>query len=175
MPGLTFSALGGLPGMASASAAPTSLVTAGNATISQPFSLSTVAEATSSFTTKSTYLGVTGSSLNFGKTAGANQGVIEDPSTASTIFNVTDNAFHAMQGVFGVGASALVINVDNTETSTTGGSGGITTALRIARGNSGFTPDGLIMEAGFWPSGFSSGQRTSMNTNQHSAANGYNF
>lgn len=173
-PTLTFSAINSLPGMTFVAVSNHSLATAGSVTLSQPFSVMGVYKRTSG-TSVMTIVGATSNALVLGNGVGANTTILADPSNTSVSGPTSpDNAFHAYSGAINTAGGALTINVDGSEAAGTAGSGGITTALRIGRGNANFTPNGIIMEAGFWPVAFTSGNRTSLNSNMHGSS-GYNF
>lgn len=170
-PTLQFSALGGLPGLKYASASGT-VLSGSTLTIAQPFSISTVYERTSNFTTTSTILGLSSGSTIFGSNSSTNSVVFSNGTSLTA--TASDSAFHALQGTANGASSAIMVDGSDTTgnagvNSYTGGSS------RFGRGSGGFTPDGIIMEAGIWPSAFSAGNRTSLNTNQHSSTSGYNF
>jgi hypothetical protein len=78
----------------------------------------------------------------------------------------TENAFHAVQGVFNNTAS--VVTADGTTSTGTSGVSNITAvALRIGRSTGGVTLDGNIAEAGIWPTlAFNATQYGNLTTNQ---------
>ena len=80
--------------------------------------------------------------------------------------SANDNAWHAIQGVFNGGTSAL--SIDGIRT--TGGVYGTATSTSINIGNNPSQNVGLtghIGEAGLWPSGFSTTQQSNMCHNQY--------
>ena len=137
-------------------------------TINQPFSFSCVADRTGA--TGSTSGIFAGSGTNF------NRQFSFDTTTRVFIFGgsanvnsgtVSNNAWHALQGVFNDPSNSLV-NVDGS--SGTPGSGGTDNYTGpFAIGQDGFSDflTGNITECGSWPIAFSSGQMTSMYGNQH--------
>lgn len=171
MPGLLFSALGGLPGMTGLTANSTQLPT-GNITVAQPLTMSVVALKTGS-TAAGGILANPNAATRIGFVTGPNQ--MEFNGGTGVTVAATDGSFHAMTGVFN-GASGAY-NIDGTDvTSQNFGAGGFAAApIRFFRNNGGATMSGTIMEGGVWPSAFTTQNRTDMNTNQHSLANGYNF
>ena len=173
---LSFNALNSLPGIACTSAAATSLSTSGSVTLPQPFSISTVAERNANFTTQGTWLGALTNNLLLGPSTSANNWFSLDPSGSSS-GNVAanDSVFHAAQGVYPTTGGTVTLSVDGVSHTGTAGSGGVTTARRFCRQNGALSPDGFVMEGGFWPIGFSGTQTTNLNANQHSLTNGYNF
>lgn len=174
-PVLTFSALNSLPGLTGTAAANTSLTTSATFTQAQPITLATVCVRTANFTTIQAAMGASGG-LNalFGFSSAADTArLTSDGASVATKGSITDSSFHAMQGVLN-GASS-VIAIDGSETTgnaaTSGWSANTSRIMRFAGGNS---LDGSCMEFGMWPSGFSAGNRTSMNSNMHGSS-GYNF
>lgn len=169
-PTLTFSALNSLPGM-SGVLANNPNIGSPNLTISQPYTMVTVSERTGSFTTEQVAVGSGTATIYLGYQAVANTAL----STTSSAITATasDSAFHALQSVYN-GASG-VLTVDGSDTTGNNGTGNFSAnTFRFFRGNSGFSLTGIVMEGGIWPSGFTSGNRTSVNSNMH-GSNGYNF
>lgn len=173
MPGLTFSALNGLPGINCSGGTNALLVTAGNVTASQPFTFSIVAKATNS-----TGGGVIGGAGGTDADVAFGNAVLGMGVAASLTFSgaATANVFHAGQGLSAAGVGASVINIDNTETTGTLTSVIGASALRVCRnGSGGASLVGIMMEIGLWATtGFSGTQRTNVNANEH-GTNGYNF
>lgn len=166
-PKLTFSALNGLPGIACSSSASSSITTGSNVLLTAPFSMAIVSERTATFTTSSGALSQNASgTFVFGYAASANTASFNGVSTATA----SDSAFHSLIGLSGSPGS---ITVDGS--TTTGSTQGTVTAepMRLCRSaNTAVSMDGIIMEGGVWPSTITP---STMNTNQHSSANGYNF
>lgn len=76
-----------------------------------------------------------------------------------------DNAWHAVQGVFS--GSSGVIAIDGTETSgSLNGTNAVSGVVRIGLDAFSQVMNGFAVEFGFWNANFTSGQRTSMNSNQ---------
>lgn len=174
-PRLTFSALNGLPGLTFAQASASTINTAA-VTFNQPFSFSGVYKRTST-TNGENVLAGQGSSVGFGPGGSANVAGVQAPSELTVA--ATDNTFHAVEAVAN-GVSSAIVADGTAATGTTGGPSNITAVpLRLGRSTGGFTLDGTIMEAGIWPTlAMTTGggsQTDLLNTNQHSAANGYNF
>lgn len=175
MPALTFSALGGLPGLTFVKANNTAM-SAGTLTFNQPFTMSCVFKRTANTADGETVLAGQGSSVGLGPASSANLVGIIAPTELTVA--ATESVFHASQGVFNNLSSAVV--ADGTVTTGTAGAANITAvAFRLGRSQAGNTLDGVIMEAGIWPAlAMTTGggsQTALLNTNQHSAANGYNF
>lgn len=170
-PTLTFSAVGGLPGLTCTNAA-ASQMNSPSFTIAQPYSVSVVAKRTGSTGTITSILGEnSGGSINFGYAASVNTANLSSPTALTA--TASDSAFHAMQGVANSASSELV--VDGASTSGNSGTTGITVGVRICRSSAGNSIDGQVMEVGVWSGALNATQYGNINTNQHSAANGYNF
>lgn len=89
----------------------------------------------------------------------------------------SDSAYHAIQAVFnGASSDAYIDGSSNTLNAGAGGSGSAAACIG-ATNSSNVNPisNTFIREVGAWGSGFSSGNKSSMNSNQHGAANGWNF
>jgi hypothetical protein len=175
-PKLTFSALSSLPGWTCTSAANSLLATTTTFTQAQPYTFVAVGERTTNTTVLQAMMGFTTSPNALLGFAAAAATAIVTSSTGSNLTqaSVPDSAFHAMQGVAN-GTTLSVLAVDGVETtgnaSTLSPSG---VAMRVCRYSSGGSLDGPMMEAGFWPSAVSSGNRTLLNLNMHGTS-GYNF
>lgn len=171
MPALTFSALNSLPGMTFAAGSGT-LATA-NVTQAQPLTLSAVGSRTGANTTETALLATNGSGTpKFGPTSIINTWNLSCPTTLNA--TASDGSFHAAQGVCNGVSSALIVDGSAT-TGDAGATGYSAQNIRIARFGAAATLTGVIMEVGIWPSAFNATQYGNVNTNQHSAANGYNF
>lgn len=170
-PTLSFSALGGLPGMSGTSGAGT-VLSSPTITQAQPFTLSIVYERTGNFTSQQVYLGSSAGALSVGSDAVSNKSQF----TAGVVITqtATDSVFHAVQAV-GNGVSGAM-NTDGTDlTAQNAGTNTFSALLRFFRSSGAASSTGFVMEGGLWPSAFNATQRGNVNTNQHSAANGYNF
>lgn len=172
MPTLLLSALNGLPCIASAAGAGS--LASPTFTLAQPFTYSAVAERTGAFTTFGQIVGGVSSdpSLLFRNTA---NGVALYAGGVSAALAATDSAFHAIQAAFNdavsIGTSSG--NVDGSSTpGLVAGTDPISSGVGI--GNA-FVLTGTVCEAGVLGINASAGQQTSLNTNQHSSTNGYNF
>lgn len=182
MPNVVFSTLNGLPAVQCVSANSTNLTTTSTVTIAQPYYLTAVYERTASFTSLASALGVSGLSMVFGSNTSANNALLTSasPSLLATMSDGTGPSdfthFHSMIGI--ANNTTSVLTIDGADTSGSAGALGITAlGLRFCRGNAVATPDGYVMEGYFGPSAtsLSSGDRTAINSNQHSATSGYNF
>jgi hypothetical protein len=164
-PTFTQNCIGSLPCLTFAAASLNALKSANSlSSQSQPYTISGVLERTASFTTQMSVYGDASCNQIFFTSTANTVGMFAQSSVVSA--TATDSANHAGQFVFN-GASSS-IDVDGTTTSSlnpgTSAIGGA--QLWMGAGCGGTT--GNIYEAGLWSGAFSSGQQTSMNTNQHS-------
>lgn len=169
MPNLTFSALNGLPGLTGAGAV---LIATGNITQAAPLSFSYVSKRTGSFTSLQDVFSIAGGAIISGYAASINNATLVDTGTLTA--TASDSAFHAFQ--MAVNSTGTVV-VDGAATTGALGTTGLSaTVLRLMSANgTGAALTGSVMEAGMWPVEFNATQYGNLNTNQHSAANGYNF
>jgi hypothetical protein len=172
MPTLTFSAINGLPGMAFTNAA-SSVIQTATTTQAPPYSVSAVWKRT----TAGNLVGACGGNNGgyVGNPTTANEATFQAPSNnVTTGATISDNAYHAVQGVSVAGANNSFVTPDGADTAGTT-SGTISAAsIRFGRASGSASLDGTIMECGLWAAAFTSGDRTSINSNQH-GTNGYNF
>ncbi len=129
-----------------------------------PYTLSSVSNRTSNTTTSTPVLWLNGNSDTLIGHRLANQGVLSGPTNGIVATSVNDNAPHSMNGVCN-GASSS-INVDGTVTTGTVDSNTIATAGIGGQDAFGQPLTGYIMEAGIWASALSSGNVTSIKSNQ---------
>lgn len=172
MPALTLSALNGLP--CATNAINKGLLTAATLTLAQPLTFTSVSERTSSFTSQQQlYANGAGGASNFAYNSSVNSVRL----TGGSIITATasDSAFHALQAILNNTSSQ--ITVDTTQgTLSAGGTTGINTnfgLMNVSGLASGLA--GVLCEAGLWPSALNSTQQTNLNSNMHSATNGWNF
>lgn len=133
---------------------------------SQPITISTVAIRTGSFSAFSALVSLhrTGDVTTLDFFSSANNASIYSGSVLSAA--ALDNAWHALQGIFNGGSSA--VNVNNSVTSGAAGSGGTDGGIAFGA-NPTFLNDkltGKITEGGYWPIAFSAGNQTAMCNNQ---------
>jgi hypothetical protein len=168
-PQLIFSCLGSLPCLRYVSSSSQCMLS--NVSFSaqaQPVTVSTVGNRTASASTNRIIFsqGNFGSDPTiYGPGGTANAWIYNAGSGVTATAN--DNAVHAANAVFN-GASST-INIDGSETAGSAGTNGFIVA-KISAGCSiggGAFLDGDWYEGGLWPVGFTSGNRTSMNSNQH--------
>jgi hypothetical protein len=175
-PVLVFSSLNGLPGITGVTANNTILGTSATITQTQPFSTSGVFKRTSVSGNFDAVMGLSlvGAILFGGGTTTGKASIDDDTIYSPASPAMPENAFTAMQAFYS-GTSSL-LTIDGTDSATGyAGTYGISGTVRIFRGNACCTMTGTIMETGIWNASFSSGNRTAMNANQHSATVGYNF
>ena len=174
MPKLTLSALNSLPCLFGVSASSTQLLSPNINGQTQPISHSAVVERTSNFSAAGSYIGTTGGGTgmlsNFGtpaNTAGWYAGTQQSASA-------TDSAFHAIQTIFNGASSLAYIDGSLTGPVNVGSDTMSGSHVIIANDPFGDFLDGLVCEVGIWGVGFSSGQYSGLNSNQH-GANSYAF
>jgi hypothetical protein len=182
MSDLAFSALNGLPALTFAGVSQ-AMVTAGSITSTgEPFAISRVSNRTGAFTAFGIVLGTADtpgtSPVEVGYTSATNT-VYQYNNHSVPTATASDSAFHAIQDTFNNAGGTSAFYIDGTSTSATLGANtlAINNAIHVGSnfGGSGFFT-GQLAEVGIWPVDFTvSSRQSNMNTNQHSAANGYNF
>lgn len=134
--------------------------------VAQPFTISTVVQRQGSFSSNNLVLS-SASSPYMNLNIAASQTMQLSPGTTALTATITDSVTHIVQAVYNNTSS--VLNIDNTEV--TGGAGTVgITANTLWVGNDAFNDgslDGYILEIGIWPSAFTSGNRSSMYSNQN--------
>jgi hypothetical protein len=154
-----------------------SLASAGTAnSLTQPFSGSFVSERTGSTSSFSDILGVGSSgTIQFLYNNAVNQsGVFAGTIGGAQAVSTTDNAYHAINDVIN-GASSIVVVDGSATTGLSPGANNISLASTFALGNNNNALTGSICEARFDNVAYNATQYGNLNTNQHSATNGYNF
>lgn len=167
MPTLTLSALKGLP-CPTGNGTSQFLASAASPPFTNPTTLVDLSSAASS-SGFNVPLGGNNYALGYGSTTSVGMFAGSLSTTSITA------AFHAIIPVItGSGSGTLVI--DGTANSVTVGtnSGNVTFGI-LAQGNNSNFLAGTVCEGGGYPIGFNSTQYTAMNTNMHSASNGWNF
>lgn len=163
-PVLVVSCINSLPCMTFVTASGQFLAsTATSPSLSQPFTVSAVADRTGAATTTSIAgISSTGADPILAYSANVATVYAGTPITRAA----TDNHFHALQGVYN--SPNCVVNVDGTGTTADCNTGGITLANSFLVGNDGFNDffEGKITEVGWWFSAFNGTQQTNMNSNQ---------
>lgn len=168
MPAFTPTALNGKPCATFASAS-SQVLAGGSISVSQPYTISTVAKRTGN---TGVYTGV--------MTGSGGPGLLGNPTTNTwsvyggsggpPTFTVSDNTAHAVQGVFN--GSSSIGYVDQTASTLNTPAGTFSSVFNVGFQNNGYWA-GDICEVGFWPVGFTgttSGNSLNtgnMNTNQH--------
>jgi len=169
-PRLTFSALGGLPGITCTNAASSAITTTGTVTQNVPNTLVAVAVRTPSSATEGGIFGENGSgsvSLLYPATAntvGYRSGATTNTATAS------DTSFHSFAAVAPSGASSTIV-VDGSGTTAAPNGANITVPMRLCRSaNTTQSLNGTIMEAWLASIAFDSTQYGDVNSNARSSS-----
>jgi hypothetical protein len=162
MPVLTLSALGSLPG----------LTFNGNEmeitsfTPPNVLSMSSVAKRTGNTAGLNVMITAQGNPiLGFWSTANT---IGFNPSNGTLTLTAADNAFHAAQATANGTTATLYVDGATTSFASTSVTGGTGTYIGDRGVSGGLALAGVWMEAGIWPSVFSAGNASSMNSNQHS-------
>lgn len=140
------------------------LTTAGSSTSAQnqPYTISYVAKQTSGFTTHGTVLGASGGTVQVGLGDATNSAFACFCTSAPTV-TAANNAFHAIQNLGDNAASDIY--VDGSGNTVSVGVSSINGAYEVS-GNSNFLT-GDVAEIGVWDLGFTGGNKSAMNSNQH--------
>ena len=165
MPILTANVIGSLYGMQFDNASSQILITAtGGPDQSQPFTFSYVAKRTGNTSALNSVLYQSNVIAGFDNTADA---VFVYAGSLQGGIAASDNAFHAVQNIFDGASSDVVVN--GSSNSVSPGPGALASASSIYFGGDNINRcvTGFIQEGGIWSIGFSAGQKTSMNSNQH--------
>ena len=174
MPGLTLSALNGLPCPAGTGVATMALGAAGSITQSAPYTLTAVAERTGSFTTAQYILNNSNSqSLRF--TASANS--LSVSNGTGVALTAADSAFHAMLAVASGTAPLFAVDSSSNISTSSNGTAAISVTKSFYASRSGAGQRllaGFVCEAGIWPADLNSSYQA-MLANMRSATNGWNF
>ena len=164
-PTLSVSCLSSLPCMAFSGSQYLQAITPA---VSYPDTFSAVAKRTGNFGAQNAIFSqYTGNSPVFYFFSGANVVALYAGVGGSMTVGAADNSWHAIQALVNGGASSLAI-----DGSTTGGAlinNGASTSLAVGAYPGGSnTLFGFMAEGGYWASAVSSGNQSSMNSNQHS-------
>ena len=164
-PTLSVSCLGSLPCMAFSGSQYLQAITPA---VSYPETFSAVAKRTGNFGAQNAIFSqYTGNSPVFYFFSGANVVALYAGVGGSMTVGAADNSWHAIQALVNGRASSLAI-----DGSTTGGAlinNGASTSLAVGAYPGGSnTLFGFMAEGGYWASAVSSGNQSSMNSNQHS-------
>ncbi len=140
-------------------------------TQSQPYTFSLVYRRTDA--TSSIAFGPSAGGVGIGGRAStANQAAVVF-NTSIAVTGATDSTWHALSGLGNGGSGAS--NLNGTDASANAGTTALSAAtLRFCRPNAGQF-GGTIAEGILWGASTNSTNRGDINTNQHSAANGYNW
>jgi hypothetical protein len=167
-PALLLATLGTLPVMRFDGGAGQRFGATSAETNSQPITVSSVYKRdfnTSSF--QNVFCSGPGQAFLVGPSNNNNQALQswDNGSTLQNAIGATEGSFHAVQWIGNGGSSNSNINVDGTSNPVSSGTNGFNGDIpNIAHSVSTF--DGDMLEVGVWLSAFSSGQCSSMNTNQ---------
>lgn len=153
--------IGSLPCML-ATASSMSTPTLGS-TLSQPNWVSAVVNRTAAFTTTSSWLGDSGNGEAHAFNSSANTALLY--AGTSITATAADSTFHAIQTVAN-GASSEIY-VDGSNTTSNAGTGTLSGTIKIFTDGFGNSMAGDVTEIGVWNIAPSSGQKSSMNSNQH--------
>jgi hypothetical protein len=145
----------------------TNMPTASPITVAQPNTMVAVFERTSG-TANTAAIGNSGGSFYIGTSLANNTGIFVE-SAGNITRPANDNAFHAEIGVSATGVSNCVLNIDGSEAATNCTNGFSAETPRLFRAPGASSLIGYVMEAGIWPSGFSSGNRTAVCHNMNVA------
>lgn len=175
-PSATFSSspTGALPVVTGGSGV-TLLATNSTFTISQPITLSVVAIRTAGFTAQGMIFGSASSSDALDGSTSTNNWAIKGSTSVNAA--ATDSAWHSFSGLLSGSGNNCATNVDGSDTASLncGTTGTSAEKMRILREGSGVQFQGNIAEALMYTATTTSTERNNISTNQHSAANGYNF
>lgn len=169
-PRLTFSALGGLPGITCTNAASSAITTTGTVTQAAPYTLMAVAMRTPSTATEGGIFGE----------GGGGTVTLEYPATTNTVAyrsvatnntaTASDDSFHAFAASVPSGSNSTIV-VDGSGTTAAPIGAGITTSMRSCRSaNTTQSLNGTIMEDGLWSGAWNSTQYGDQNTNARSSS-----
>jgi len=167
-PALVVNALGGLP-CVTVGAASSGSVVAGFTGPSQPYSVTGVV-AYNSGSSRSFIGGGSGGGVGFG-TIGTNWGFYASLNATNSV--AANTSFHALQMNANGASSSIYLDGSGT-TGLNSGTAALTTNIALLKDTFGNLWDGSLCETGIPPL-LSAGESAAMNSNQHSAANGYNF
>lgn len=140
------------------------LASAGTFTgFAQQWTMSMVAMRTGNFTSAGGVLGVGGCIIGFN----ASTNNVNMFAGSNALAPATDSVFHAVQAVAN-GASSILY-VDGTSNTVNANTGAISSATTVLVGANGFGSNltGQLAEVGVWPVGFTVGDQSRMNANQH--------
>jgi hypothetical protein len=171
-PAMNFSGLNSLP-MIQCRTANASNLLSSTTTQATPLSFSFVGEKVTTVNSG----GLIGSNGNPPGIIGGGTNLVGITSNGTNTVTQTasDNSYHAVQALIASNTTNSFISVDGSASGTgnAGTTGYSTSAIAICRGN-GLRSNANIMEAMVWASD-QSANFTAINSNQHSASNGYNF
>jgi hypothetical protein len=174
MPTLTFSALNGLPCPTGTQSSSQYLSTASGVTLNAgSTTLTAVSEVNTSASGYSPMIGTNAIGIVYA--------TYQSPNTDINLYagslgskGVT-NVFHAAVGIIAASGNSNLV-IDGTANSVSSGNANSTGQIGyLGQGGGGNYGGGTACEIGAWPIAFNSTQYGNMNTNMHSASNGWNF
>ena len=169
LPVMTVNCMGTKPCMACTSSTDLHSTTNSGA-IAQPLTVSFAAERTGNVTSFSDAVGSDVGGANQSGFSNSANTALQFAGTVVSVTGVADNSYHAAQMVYN--AASSVAYIDGTSNATSPGSGGFPGSASVAvcglTTGAGNNLTGNFLEAGVWGTGFTSGNQSSMNSNQHS-------
>lgn len=165
-PTFTLNAIGVLPAMQFTKSGPHGLTATGLASPpAQPFTVSFVAERNGDTTLFGDVFATAGGNVQIGFGNAVN--TVAEFAGSIVTAAAADNAFHAVQAIMNGASSDLV--VEGSSNTVSPGTLATSAAIGIGfpNGGGGNALTGLVMEVGLWTGAFSAGNKTAMNTNQH--------
>lgn len=160
-PTLLMACLGSLPCMNLTRASAMTLKSAGTIATAEPYTFSSVSYLNGATSGSHNIIVVNGGGFRYNATTPTID-LIDGGSITSSI---TTTTWYAAQGVINAASSYIFVNSAATTGSLTGDLTGNVVAIGC-NDASGNCLDGRITEVGLWPSAFSSGNRTAMESNQ---------
>ena len=161
---LVVSCISSLPCAATSNVAGATATNGLTSGISQPFTISAVGNRTGNTSSFQDLLSIDNNDIQTGFSNSTNTSLMFAGSVTSA--TASDSSFHALQHVYN-GASS-VLGVDGTESTVNPGTNVPAAGGKFSIPGVSNVLTGQATEVGIWSGGFSSGQRTSMNSNQHS-------
>lgn len=164
-PVFTLNCIGSLPCMTVTSGSSQRMVSPAFTSVPQAWTISSVIQRTANFTTQQNFVqGSTGSGAAIFFTTSTNTLALFAASTLPA--TASDSAFHAVQAIANGASSTLY--VDGSATNGASGASALSGTITVGCGTGAANcMTGKFTELGVWPVGFSGGQDSSMNSNQH--------
>jgi hypothetical protein len=147
------------------------LINATLRTLAQPMTMSGVLLASSAGASGTEIFGFSNTPLIF--RSNTNSIRILDTTTSPAAVTMSDNVWHAFQGIWNSTSSAIYVDATGT-TGLNSAGGAVSKQIHMSSNSFSNYFTGSIAEFGIWASAFSGTNAGDMNSNQH-GANGYNF